>query len=458
MIPKVSPPWTTSMIAHEAWTRGSLFPPARERIQWAAPHCCLGCLQRRTQLPGRLALFMAWNMQLSFSYRCAGPSQKDDLSSVSRSAARSYFAARHVRGRPALLFGQRFITPRSALARAEAISRNTGSSRSVIFLGDDDLVSPILSFLRPDLRVTVLDIDANVLNALKASRRPSLEIVACDLRNGIPAVLRGRFDLFVADPFPSSDGSFELMFVAAGTQALSRSGARLGLVSLAPTHKTNAFGQRQVQLVQTSGARLLLWDTATAEYELIPGEWSPLEETTLATLDPRQSSFSHAKTLALFRWDEPSLDPPRGTPIDAWVECILAHDLTWRLGGTSRLQEEAKRTAVGYSLPSFLNEHISDERQQPGLSPLSLLEDLQQTSSHRESARQQVPRIGPAAEGGRLTDPWEKELPILQRATALGPVTPFSSASPSFELYLVARLYESYFRGTSPLPEGLFDD
>jgi predicted methyltransferase len=118
-------------------------------------------------------------------------------------------------------------TPDTALRRALAMHEAGAlDGRSIIILGDDDSMSVALMLLaraigaRPR-RLTVLELDPGRIAHLEGARQRhglDFDLVAHDLRDPLPADLRGRFDVFETDPPYTVDGMS--LFVSRGLEAL----------------------------------------------------------------------------------------------------------------------------------------------------------------------------------------------------------------------------------------------
>ncbi|WP_223998727.1 bis-aminopropyl spermidine synthase family protein [Aureimonas sp. SA4125] len=118
-------------------------------------------------------------------------------------------------------------TPETALRRALAMHEAGAlDGRSIIILGDDDSMSVALTLLARAIgaaprRVTVLELDPGRIAHLDAARQRhglDFEVIAHDLRDPLPADLRGRFDVFETDPPYTVDGMS--LFVSRGLEAL----------------------------------------------------------------------------------------------------------------------------------------------------------------------------------------------------------------------------------------------
>lgn len=103
--------------------------------------------------------------------------------------------------------------------RVRAMRPWIATRRNCLLLGDDDLMSVALE--RFPLELTVLDIDQDLLNLL-CRHNVRCKWRHCDLREGLPAQFKGRFDLVVADP-PWAAPGMEV-FLQAAAQALAPNG------------------------------------------------------------------------------------------------------------------------------------------------------------------------------------------------------------------------------------------
>lgn len=75
--------------------------------------------------------------------------------------------------------------------------------KSIVLVGDDDLVGLALALTGLPERITVLDIDRRLGEFLeRVGRKEGLEVefVEYDVRHPLPRELRGRFEVFVTDP------------------------------------------------------------------------------------------------------------------------------------------------------------------------------------------------------------------------------------------------------------------
>ncbi|MBI4091327.1 bis-aminopropyl spermidine synthase family protein [candidate division WWE3 bacterium] len=110
-------------------------------------------------------------------------------------------------------FDQFYATSETVVKRIRAISElEELSEASILFLGDDDMVSVGLAALHVALRICVVDIDPRHLNFLQEiSKKEDLriEFYHHDLKNPIPAELIRKFDVVFSDP-PYTPNGFRL--------------------------------------------------------------------------------------------------------------------------------------------------------------------------------------------------------------------------------------------------------
>lgn len=131
-------------------------------------------------------------------------------------------------------------TAETALRRALAmVDAGAVDGRRIVILGDDDSVSLALALvarslgLRPG-RLAVLELDPGWRAHLAGAAERhgfELELVAHDLRQPLPAALRGAFDVFETDP-PYTLAGLEL-FLARAIEALERRAELPGFLSYA---------------------------------------------------------------------------------------------------------------------------------------------------------------------------------------------------------------------------------
>ncbi len=141
------------------------------------------------------------------------------------------------RGRPlpAGEFDQGFMRSIDSVRRAAFMhSRSDLEARSILLIGDDDLVSLALALTGLPKRIVVLDLDERLLEfiAERASENGfPVETIKYDVREKLPAKLRATFDVFLTDPVETIPGI--KLFLARGAASLRPNGsAYFGLTRL----------------------------------------------------------------------------------------------------------------------------------------------------------------------------------------------------------------------------------
>jgi N4-bis(aminopropyl)spermidine synthase len=104
----------------------------------------------------------------------------------------------------------------TVLRRAALLARR---SSDILLIGDDDLLGLALAVNRARRRIAVLDADNGLLRLIRQfAPRGTVETAQCDLRNGLPVRMRGRFDEVFTDPPYTLAG--QLVFVHRAACAL----------------------------------------------------------------------------------------------------------------------------------------------------------------------------------------------------------------------------------------------
>jgi predicted methyltransferase len=261
------------------------------------------------------------------------------------------------KGRPelALFFGQRVIPPSDALARVAYMHRNDDvDKKRIIFLGDDDLTSVALALRGGASRITVLDIDRRFIKyveSVAAEYDLDIESYVLDLNAILPDDLIGQFDVFVADPYPTADASFESLFWSRGINMLDTSRVGVGYTFSAPSHKpTSHFLAAQTALTEM---KVVITDIIPdfCQYMTIPEELTLPEKTLLQRVTgKRTSGVSHTKSLIRFETTSdtsPLIPPDAALDLDGlstWVKHMYRHDLVQQVG--LRNQVELARGAL----------------------------------------------------------------------------------------------------------------
>jgi S-adenosylmethionine decarboxylase proenzyme len=128
---------------------------------------------------------------------------------------------------------QAFATAEMAIKRAILCVENfTLIGKSVLCVGDDDLVSVALSFLLRDLfpgndeaksRIVVFDVDKGMLDYISeigTKHKFAIECHSINLRSPLPLKFLNAFDCFFTDPPYTQDGM--LLFLSRGVGALKQ--------------------------------------------------------------------------------------------------------------------------------------------------------------------------------------------------------------------------------------------
>ena len=129
-------------------------------------------------------------------------------------------------------FFQGCILGRDVIARVAFMNANCDvADKSILLVGDDDLLSVALALTELPKRIVVVDIDARLGDFLgKVNGRYGLDIefVEYDVAEPMPTFLRRKFDVFSTEPLETTSGF--LAFLARGAAALKRNG--VGYVGL----------------------------------------------------------------------------------------------------------------------------------------------------------------------------------------------------------------------------------
>lgn len=112
------------------------------------------------------------------------------------------------------------VTPATSIARAKIADEKLDIvGRRIVFLGDNDLTSVAVAVLGGSPRITVLDIDSDVLEAVaRAAKLCDLNIkcVSYDAREPLKSNLRSSFDVLFTDPPYTQNGVRLFLSRAAG--------------------------------------------------------------------------------------------------------------------------------------------------------------------------------------------------------------------------------------------------
>lgn len=115
-----------------------------------------------------------------------------------------FYKYREARPKPERNLDQFFATEETVLRRAILLGGIPDiSQKQLLFLGDDDLTSVVLSLLFKAEKVTVVDIDNRVLRFIEMVSQKeelSIETLEHDLRNPLPKSEFRRYDIAFFDP------------------------------------------------------------------------------------------------------------------------------------------------------------------------------------------------------------------------------------------------------------------
>jgi hypothetical protein len=273
--------------------------------------------------------------------------------------AARYLAAVGTREEPGLLWGQRRLVPASAMDRAAyvlSLTDRLSPGATVAFLGDDDLVSPLMAAAGNGARVLVVDIDRAVIDCVRrvaadlgaelSARQADLSAdpstadpSTADPSTGSPTGLTA--DLVVCDPFPSGDGSFESLFWVEGVKMLRPGGLLVSTV--APSHKPERYARGALSRLESLDLQLIDLKADFGRYEVFDFELVAVERAFLAELG-LVATISHTKSMLTARYlGNATLDA--GPPVDfaRWSAAASAHYLTAQAGRRRQLDLTRRR-------------------------------------------------------------------------------------------------------------------
>lgn len=246
---------------------------------------------------------------------------------------------------PALVWGQRRLIPESAVERAFYIlcwlTRYDGK---IVFLGEDDLVSPLVAALAPSCEVHVVDIDRGVLNAVDKTASALGTKVHTYHNDLSQAALdhNADSDIVISDPFPSGDGSFEGVFWSHVVRVLRPGG--ISITTVAPSHKPIGYDARALSLQQGLGLSILDLQADFGWYESFEFEFTAFEKDILARHHLR-SRVHHTKSIMAARKESLEvLAAGQSSPeidFEKWSSATMHHYLTVQAG-----VEQQKQIAV----------------------------------------------------------------------------------------------------------------
>lgn len=290
-----------------------------------------------------------------------------DVEYLNGAISQRYLQLATEREKPALLWGQRRLLPTSAVNRAYYILNQMRKTEGVItFLGDDDLVSPLVSAFAPHWDVHVVDIDAEILSrasSIAAQLDTQVQLHHSDLASAA-ADSPLKSDIAVGDPFPSGDGSFEEVFWGVAARILQPQGTLV--TTIAPSHKPLSYSLGALKKLQNLGFCLKDLRENFGEYEVFDFEFLPYEKRILDTW-ALESHVSHTKSLLSAHYVPESNQTGEGqSPSFAyqhWMWSAAAHYLTLQAG-----QDDQIQIANSRGVASIKEQDSKNVREAEGLS------------------------------------------------------------------------------------------
>ena len=285
--------------------------------------------------------------------RSAGPSSRIPLRRWGGTSDNSnpevvnrYLELAAERETPSLLWGQRRLIPSSAVDRARYIlSWLKHQTNRITFLGDDDLVSPIVAALAPSATVQVIDIDSAVLQTAEKTARAlgaTVNVQHSDLSH-TSAKDAAKSDIVISDPWPSADGSFESVFWNYAARALRVGG--VSITTVAPSHKPIGYDGSAAQQQRALGLFVIDLQADFGVYESFDFEFTAFEKAILSRNGLR-STVSQTKSIStsqkvvdaeIERATTTSLD------FDKWTVAATNHYLTIQAGVDEQVRLAAER-------------------------------------------------------------------------------------------------------------------
>ena len=133
-------------------------------------------------------------------------------------------------------YDQAPLTAKSVIQKvAIAKSAEDIDGKSIVCVGDDDLVSIAIALLGKPKEILVIDIDQDLLRVIgrfAKERKTKIETLKHDLRNPIPEKYRNKFDTFFTWPSETVPGMS--LFVSRGVELLKNRGRSVGYMDMSP--------------------------------------------------------------------------------------------------------------------------------------------------------------------------------------------------------------------------------
>lgn len=258
---------------------------------------------------------------------------------------------------PSLLWGQRRLIPKSAIDRAHyVLSWLQRPTSKITFLGDDDLVSPLVAALAPSATVQVIDIDRAVLEIAQKTARElgaTIHVQHSDLSRA--TVEGSKSDIAISDPWPSADGSFESVFWNYAAYMLRVGG--MSLTTVAPSHKPLGYDACAVSQHRELGLSVIDLQANFGVYESFDFEFTPFEKKFLARHNLRSTVAQTKSILTACKVAElnGACNPAASLDFDKWTAAATDHYLTIQAGVEEQVQlatDRGLQPALVKNLPS----------------------------------------------------------------------------------------------------------
>jgi hypothetical protein len=348
---------------------------------------------------------------------------------------------------PALLWSQRRLVSSSAAERAAYILRwFPCRSGTVVFLGEDDLVSPLVAASRPLLDVHVYDIDAAVLETaerVSGGLGAKLQTHHADLSKAVLDHAE-QADVVVSDPFPTGDGSFEAMFWSQVARILKPRG--ISITTIAPSHKPVGFDRSAFIRQEELGLALIDLQADFGRYETFPFEFSEFERQILQRLGLKSTVSMTKSLMAAVKVASPAIGSGKSGPdfdFAAWSSATADHYLTHQAGIRDQQDLTARRGAAS----TEDTRRDKPEKRTNGMRADLVLPDSARTTLHR--------MLSGARSDDQIQQSWrsafsEASIPVLDEELSelirLSKSAEVSQAGTLAELGLMVRAIESWER------------
>lgn len=141
---------------------------------------------------------------------------------------------------PALKYFQGYMLEEDVIARTALMHYyHDLDGKSIVMIGDDDLLSVALALTRLPSRIVVLDIDSRLGEFLEKVNREhgfSIEFIKYNVADPLPESLRDQFDVFSSEPLETLSGL--RAFISRGVACLKENGVGyFGLTHYEASHK-----------------------------------------------------------------------------------------------------------------------------------------------------------------------------------------------------------------------------